>query len=85
MTVKQLIAQLQKLVDTDPKNADLEVRWYTGAGGKLDGGDGWPVKLFKHIYTKSVYCVLNAVANPPAFGLRPFSGKKQENDSEDKQ
>jgi hypothetical protein len=75
MKVEQLIDQLNNLVEANPNNADLEVRWYDDSTGRIAHGDGWPIQLVQNIYTKDIFCVLNAVHNPVAFGLKPISNK----------
>lgn len=80
MKVKQLIEQLNKLIEENPANADLDVRWYDDALGHISYGDGWPIQLFRNTYTKQISCVLNAVHNPPAFGLVAISNKHEKYD-----
>lgn len=76
MTIKQLINQLNNLIESNPKYSDIEVRWYDDLIGRISHGDGWPIQLFENIYTKEICCVLNSIHNPPAFGLKPISNKK---------
>ena len=75
--VKQLIKNLNELVESNPSNADLEIKWYDDLDGHIAHGDGWPIQLFSNIYTKEIFCVLNAVHNPPAFGLVAISNKRK--------
>jgi hypothetical protein len=72
MKVKQLIKKLNELVEANPDNADLEIKWYDDSTGRISHGDGWPIQLFQNIYTKEIHCILNAVHNPVAFGLKPI-------------
>ena len=82
MKVKQLIQKLNELVEANPENAELDVRWYDEALGHTSSGDGWPIQLFRNVYSKQIYCVLNATYNPPAFGLVAVSNKHEKyNDS----
>jgi len=76
MKVKQLIEELNKLIERDPRNADVDVKWYDSELKLLSYGDGWPIQLFQNSYTKKVYCVLNAMDNPPAFGLVAIANKR---------
>ena len=77
MKVKELISQLNKLVEANPENAELEVRWYDDQAGRLCRGDGFPIRLFENVYTKEVRCILNALYDPPAFGMRPMSNSRR--------
>ena len=77
MTVNQLIKNLTKLVERDPRNGDVEVKWYDSELQLMSYGDGWPIQLFQNTYTKKVYCVLNAMDNPPAFGLVAIANKRK--------
>jgi len=79
MTVERLIEELNKLIERDPRNADIEVRWYDKTLGFLSHGDGWPIQLYQNSFTKKVFCVLNAIDNPPAFGLVAIANKRMEN------
>ena len=82
MKVKQLIEELNKLIECNPLNADIDVKWYDSELKLLSYGDGWPIQLFRNTYTKQISCVLNAVHNPPAFGLVAISNKHEKyNDS----
>ena len=77
MKVRDLISQLGKLVEANPENADIEVRWYDVEAGHVCRGDGWPVKLFANVYTGEIRCILNALYDPPAFGLKPVSPNRK--------
>lgn len=70
MKVKQLIQKLNSLVEENPSNSEIEVRWYDDEKGRINRGDGLPIQLFENIYTREIYCVLNAVHNPPGFGMK---------------
>ena len=65
MTVQQLIDRLQKLVEANPENAGITVRWYDEFTGRMCYGDGRPVQLICNLLTKEKYCILNAVDGPP--------------------
>lgn len=77
MKVKQLIKKLNELVEANPTNAELEVRWYDDMTERISHGDGWPIQLFSNIYTKEKYCILNSIHNPVAFGLVAISDKHE--------
>lgn len=77
MTVQQLIDKLTELVKINPDNANIEIRWYDDVKGHLHRGDGRPIQLYQNTITKNVQCVLNAVYNPPGYGMKliPNNGK----------
>lgn len=78
MKVKQLIKELNKLIERDSRNADIDVKWYDDTEGFLAHGDGWPIQLFQNIYSKQVYCVMNAVDSVPAFGMIAIANKRKD-------
>ncbi len=78
MLVKDLIKRLNQIVEANPNNAYLEIKWYDNFDGNLcKCCDGSPVRLFQNIYTGFKYCILNATRNPPAYGLEAISDKGQ--------
>ncbi len=79
MLVKDLLKRLNQLVNTNPNNAFLEVKWYDSFSHELcKASEGLPIRLFKNIYTGFKYCILNATTNPPAYGLKAISDKGKE-------
>ena len=75
MLVKDLINRLNQIVETNPNNNNLEIRWYDQFERHISKGEGCPIRLFQNIYNGNIYCVLNAVDNPPAYGLKAISDK----------
>lgn len=76
MLVKDLLKRLTQLVNINPNNAFLEVKWYDHFRHELcKAAEGLPIRLFENIYTGFKYCILNATTNPPAYGLKAISDK----------
>ena len=73
MKVKQLIEKLNELVKENPAYADIEVRWYVDVKGHIHRGDCWPIQLYYNTVTKDVRCVLNAINDPPGYGMKLVS------------
>ncbi len=61
MTVGQLVDRLQKMIEANPDNANIRIRWYDEFRGGMCFGDGRPVQLAQNHLTKETFCILNAV------------------------
>jgi len=66
MKVSQLIKRLNKIVEANPENAEVEIKWWDGFRGHFAIGDGNPVQLFYYPFMKKTICVLNAVDGTPS-------------------
>jgi hypothetical protein len=80
MTVGQLINRLQKLVEANPENENISIRWYDEFSGHMCYGDGRPVQLICNLLTKEKYCILNAVDGPPGCCAAISDKGKKENE-----
>lgn len=81
MIVQELINRLNEIVEANPENASAEVKWYDEFENHILNGEECPIRLFQNIYNGEIKCILNAVDNPPAYGLKAISDKGKNNET----
>ena len=71
MTVGQLIARLNELVEANPNNAKAEVRWWDDFEAHIALGEGQPINLYKYPFHNGdkIVCVLNNIDGNPDYGF----------------